>query len=228
LHWERSRSHVSRNSKRPDRHTSPRRTRSVCGTGGRSWLDAHRVAIQLGCKSPRGQPQLAKSWKIARVRPLDKIGHAPRRRASASAGAGDGAVDGGARDREQLLELADGVRTSAAELDKMGFLSWAACRAAAPCPGRPPFPLGTSKIGLELGDHRQGREQQPSDRIGRAVHRAADVQLHSAAVSSSTMSRASGTERASRSSLVTTRVSPRRQAAKASRRQGRSRLVPVR
>ena len=47
-------------------------------------------------------------------------------------------------------------------------------------------------------------------------------------VSSSTMSRASGTERASRSSFVTTRVSPSRQAARASRSPGRSRFVPVR
>ena len=47
-------------------------------------------------------------------------------------------------------------------------------------------------------------------------------------VSSSTMSRASGTEWASRSSFVTTRVSPSRQAARASRSLGRSRFVPVR
>jgi hypothetical protein len=45
-------------------------------------------------------------------------------------------------------------------------------------------------------------------------------------VSSSKMSRASGSERASRSSLVTTNVSPARQAARASVRPGRSRLVP--
>jgi hypothetical protein len=39
---------------------------------------------------------------------------------------------------------------------------------------------------------------------------------------------ASGRDRASRSSLVTTSVSPARQAARASRRPGRSRLAPVR
>src|SRR6266702_6561940 len=49
----------------------------------------------------------------------------------------------------------------------------------------------------------------------------------SVSVSSSTMSRASGRERASRSSLVTTRVSPTRQAASASRSPGRARFVPV-
>ena len=49
----------------------------------------------------------------------------------------------------------------------------------------------------------------------------------SRAVSSATMSRASGSDRASRSSLVTTSASPARQAAIASRSPGRSRLVPV-
>ena len=49
-----------------------------------------------------------------------------------------------------------------------------------------------------------------------------------ALVSSPAMSRASGRERASRSSLMTTRVSPARQAASASRSPGRARLVPVR
>ena len=46
-------------------------------------------------------------------------------------------------------------------------------------------------------------------------------------VSSSMMSFASRRERASRSSLVTTRVSPFLQAAKASRKPGRARLVVV-
>src|SRR5215207_9132379 len=46
-------------------------------------------------------------------------------------------------------------------------------------------------------------------------------------VSSSRMSRASGNDRARRSSLVTTNVSPLWQAANASRRPGRSRLVPA-
>ena len=39
----------------------------------------------------------------------------------------------------------------------------------------------TGQIGLELGDHGQGREQEPPDRIGGVVQRAADVQPHSAA-----------------------------------------------
>ena len=48
------------------------------------------------------------------------------------------------------------------------------------------------------------------------------------AVSSSMMSFASLSEHASRSSLATTKVSPLRHAARASRRPGRARLVPVR
>jgi hypothetical protein len=47
-------------------------------------------------------------------------------------------------------------------------------------------------------------------------------------VRSSAIARASGSDRASRSSFVTTSVSPARQAANASRIPGRSRLVPVR
>ncbi len=53
------------------------------------------------------------------------------------------------------------------------------------------------------------------------------LSLTPAAVSSSRMSRASGTDRARRSSFVTTRVSPRRQAANASRSPGRDRFRPV-
>ena len=86
---------------------------------------------------------------------------------------------------------------------------------------------GPGEVGLELGDHRQHGEQEPADRIGGVVDRAADVEPN-ALVSSSTMSRASGTEWASRSSFMTTRVSPSRQAARASRSLGRSRFVPVR
>jgi hypothetical protein len=51
------------------------------------------------------------------------------------------------------------------------------------------------------------------------------LSLTSRLVSSSAMARASGTERASRSSLATTRTSPARTAASASGRPGRARLV---
>lgn len=53
------------------------------------------------------------------------------------------------------------------------------------------------------------------------------LSFSSLAVRSATISRASGRERASRSSLLTARVSPARQAASASRSPGRVRLVPV-
>jgi hypothetical protein len=72
--------------------------------------------------------------------------------------------------------------------------------------------------------------------IGGIVYRPAEGEfcvLTSRAVSSATMSRVSGSGRASRSSLFTTRTSPARRAAIASRMPGRagpgrSRLVPVR
>jgi hypothetical protein len=60
------------------------------------------------------------------------------------------------------------------------------------------------------------------------MDRAADVEPDATVVEFIDDVAASGTERASRSSLVTTRVSPSRQAASASRSPGRSRFVPVR
>ena len=57
--------------------------------------------------------------------------------------------------------------------------------------------------------------------------RAADTTPSPRATRVSLMSRASGTERASRSSLGSTRVSPARTAARAWSRPGRARLVPV-
>jgi hypothetical protein len=80
-----------------------------------------------------------------------------------------------------------------------------------------------NQVSFELGDHRQDVEQQPPHRVGRIVHRAAEVELDLSTGEVSTMSRASGSERARRSSLVTTSVSPARHAASASRRPGRSR-----
>ena len=63
---------------------------------------------------------------------------------------------------------------------------------------------------------------------GRRRGKQPKLKLIRRAVSSSAIARASGRDLARRSSLVTTRVSPARQAASASRRPGRSRLVPVR
>jgi len=84
------------------------------------------------------------------------------------------------------------------------------------------------QIGLELRNHREHVEQEPSDGIGGVVNRAAEAELD---VSSGQLIEdvaGTGSERASRSSFVTTKVSPARQAASASRRHGRSRFVPVR
>ncbi len=71
------------------------------------------------------------------------------------------------------------------------------------------------QVRLELSDHPEDVEQQPANRVVRVVQRAADVSLTPASVSSWTMLRASVSERASRPSLVTARVSPDRQAASA-------------
>jgi len=80
----------------------------------------------------------------------------------------------------------------------------------------------TDQVGLELCNHRESVEQKPSDRIGRVVDWTAEAEPYPPRlVSSSTMSPASGSDRASRSSLVTTRLSPARQAAIASRKPGR-------
>ena len=59
------------------------------------------------------------------------------------------------------------------------------------------------------------------------MYRAAEAELDVPSGQLVQMSRASGSERASRSSLVTTKVSPARQAASANRSPGRARLVPV-
>ena len=80
------------------------------------------------------------------------------------------------------------------------------------------------EVRLEFGDHGQHVEQQSPDRSFGSYSDPPMLSSTSAVVSSSTMSQASGRERARRSSLVTMRVSPERQAAHASRSPGRSRF----
>jgi hypothetical protein len=80
---------------------------------------------------------------------------------------------------------------------------------------------------LELGNHGEHVEQQPADRIGRVAHRPAQIEPNLPNRELVRVALASGSDRVSRSSLVTTRVSPSRQAARASRRPGRSLFVPV-
>jgi hypothetical protein len=85
--------------------------------------------------------------------------------------------------------------------------------------------LDRIQVGFELGDHGQHVEQQPADRVGRVID--GPPRRTRRVVSSSAIARASGSDRASRSSLVTTSVSPSRHAADAWRRPDRSRLLPV-
>ena len=74
------------------------------------------------------------------------------------------------------------------------------------------------QVGLELRDHRQHVEQQPTDRVVGVVDRGAETQTDVPGGEFSAIARASGSDRARRLSLVTTRASPSRQAAIASRR----------
>jgi hypothetical protein len=75
------------------------------------------------------------------------------------------------------------VPTRGVQGDQVGFLARAELGALPrsrpltratfmPLPGAHP-----DQIGLELGDHGQGLEQQPPDRVGRIVDRAAEVEL---------------------------------------------------
>lgn len=67
-------------------------------------------------------PSVVRSRKIPRVvRPTRSVmGH--RDRCSSPSCTTDGSVDRGVRDREQLLELADGVAAGAVQADEVGFL----------------------------------------------------------------------------------------------------------
>ncbi len=144
------------------------------------------------------------------------------------------AVDGGAGDREQLLELADGVTAGAVQLDQVGFLPGETL-------GRLPRsrPLAQATF-MPLRVRMRARSalnsatmaktlnsSRPTGSVG-SCNEPPRLSRIWGVVSSSAMARASGRERARRSSLVTTRVSPARQAVSAWRSPGRSRLVPVR
>jgi hypothetical protein len=130
-------------------------------------------------------------------------------------------------------EFADRVRAGAIQLDQVRLLPRAELRllAAQSALGsgyRHPFACSsTSKIRFKFRGHGQRGEQEPADRVGRVVHRSADVQPDAAGGQLVDDVTRVGDGAGHRSSLVTTRVSPRRQAARASRRPGRARLVPV-
>jgi hypothetical protein len=117
------------------------------------------------------------------------------------------------------------------ELDEVGLLALrelgpaAAQLARRSGDGHPFSGAHADEVGLELGDHGQDVEQQSADRVGGVVDRAAEVERDLAG--RQLVGDVAGSERASRSSLVTTSTSPGRQAASASRSPGRVRLVPV-
>jgi hypothetical protein len=145
----------------------------------------------------------------------------------------DGAVDRGPSDTEELGEFDLGVGAEVVQLKQVlglvrlqfGLL---AAQPAVRLGNLHPFSRAhPDQVGFEFGHHGEHVEQQPSDRVGRIVDRSAEAQLDVPVVNSSKMSRASGSDRASRSNLVTTNVSPARQAANANRRPGRSRFAPV-
>ncbi len=146
----------------------------------------------------------------------------------------DGAVDGGAGDADEVAEFGGAVLAGIVQGDQMCFLPGVELGLLAT---KPPFGLGDlhalagaqpDQVRFKLGDHRQDVEQQPTNRDGRVMQGAAEAEFDLPAGEVVDDSRASGSERARRSSLVMTSVSPSRQAAIASRSPGRSRLVPVR
>ncbi len=117
---------------------------------------------------------------------------------------------------------------------ELGFL--AAQATLGPSGGHTFAGAGPDEVGLELCDHGQDVEQESAYRVGRVADRPAEVEPDLTAIPgndaeqwacSSRMSRASVTERARRSSLATTSVSPDLHAAMASRSPGRERFVPV-
>jgi hypothetical protein len=94
--------------------------------------------------------------------------------------------------------------------------------------GDPFAGAGPGEVGLELGDHRQHGEQQPADRIGGVVDRAADVEPD-ATVSEFVDDVAGVWHRTGEAiEFGDDQGGAFRQAARASRSPGRSRFVPVR
>src|SRR5664280_1677429 len=138
-------------------------------------------------------------------------------------------IDGRASDPEQVGELSGAVLTTFEESHQVRFL--------------PMIQLGllAAQAPLGLGDLHPFPGTQPNQiRLENfaAIASTLNINLPTGSVGSYTdpprlrrtcrvVALASGSDRARRSSLVTTNVSPSRQAAKASRRPGHSRLVPV-
>jgi hypothetical protein len=145
----------------------------------------------------------------------------------------DGPVHGGSSDPEEFGELSLGVPRVVQLQQVLGLVRLELRLLSA----QPALGLGyfhsfsgaqSDQVGFELGHHRQHVEQQSSDGSVGSWIEPPRLSFTLDLVSSSNMSRASGSDLASRSSLVTTRVSPARHAARANRSPGRSRFVPVR
>jgi hypothetical protein len=88
-----------------------------------------------------------------------------------------------------------------------------------PCP---------DQVGFEFCNHGQDVEEEPANGIGRVVDGAADAQRDFATGEFVNNILGIAQRPVRRSSLVTTRVSPSRQAASASLSPGRARVAPVR
>lgn len=148
--------------------------------------------------------------------------------------AGDGPIHGGAGHAEQVADLGGAVLAAVQELDQVRFLARVELGLLAP-----QMTLGlATRIPSRVRDRM--RSASNSATIAKTLNSSrptGSVGSHTDAprlsrtfrlVRSSAIARASGSDRASRSSLVTTSLSPARQAARASRSPGRSRFVPVR
>src|SRR5664280_746648 len=144
-------------------------------------------------------------------------------------------IDGRASDPEQVGELSGAVLTTFEESHQVRFLPMIqlgllAAQAPLGLGDLHPFP-GTQPNQIRLENFAAIASTLNSNLPTGSVGSYTDpprLRRTCRTVSSSAMALASGKDRASRSSLVTTNVSPSQQAARASRRPGRSRLVPVR
>ena len=140
-------------------------------------------------------------------------------------------ADRGSGGAEQVGEFSGAVLAAFEQGRKVRFLpmfSLAACHADALWPWRPSSPLGCATESGRTGlcDHREHLNSGPPTGPVGSYPDPPRLIRTCRTVSSSAMALASGGDRASRSSLVPTNVSPSRHAARASRRPGRSRFVP--
>ena len=85
---------------------------------------------------------------------------------------------------------------------------------------------GTNQVGLELGDRAEDVKEEPADWVRGVVNRSSEIERDPLRRELICDLVASRSDRARRSSLVTTNTSLARQAASALRRPGRARVVP--